>query len=100
MVPLDIALLRPAQDRRTGQLGAVVGNTGGEFTGLSNNRIELTPQPAGRIAILRSGKKAELFTANMTESDRVEMTLDANRLNRALPRAQKDQLTASTKAYR
>src|SRR5215469_14968706 len=29
VVPFDAAVLRPAQDRRAGQLGAVVGNTGG-----------------------------------------------------------------------
>ena len=48
VVPFDTAVLRPAQDRRAGQLGAVVGNTGGRFTAFSNNRIELTPTRSGR----------------------------------------------------
>ena len=45
VVPFDTAVPRPAQDRGAGQLGAVVGNTGGGFTAFSNNRIELAPDP-------------------------------------------------------
>jgi hypothetical protein len=45
VVPFDTALLRPAQDRRAGQLGAVVGDTGGGFTAFGNYRIEFAPDP-------------------------------------------------------
>jgi hypothetical protein len=52
VVPFDTAVLRPAQDRRAGQLGAVVGNTGGRLTAFRNNRIELAPDPqAGQRGI-------------------------------------------------
>jgi hypothetical protein len=52
VVPYDMALLGPAQDRRAGQLGAVVGDTGGRLTALSNNRIEHAPDPqAGQRGI-------------------------------------------------
>ena len=33
------------QDRRAGQLGAIVGDTGGGFTAFSNNRVERAPDP-------------------------------------------------------
>jgi hypothetical protein len=44
-MPFDTAFLRPAQDRRARQLGAIVGDTGGGFTAFGNNRIELAPDP-------------------------------------------------------
>src|SRR5215472_9526400 len=48
VVPCDMALLGPAQDRRAGQLGAVVGDTGGRLAAFSNNRIEHAPDPQAR----------------------------------------------------
>src|SRR5262249_38232872 len=52
VVPSDTALLGPAQDRRAGQLGAIVGDTGGGLTAFSNNRVELAPDPqAGQRGI-------------------------------------------------
>ena len=45
VVPIDTAVLRLAQDRRAGQLGAVVGHTSSGFTAVGNDRIELAPHP-------------------------------------------------------
>jgi hypothetical protein len=45
LVPFNTAVLRPTQDRRAGQLGAVVGDTSSGFTAFGNDRIELAPDP-------------------------------------------------------
>src|SRR5262249_40754132 len=47
VVPFDTTVLRPAQDRRAGQLGAVVGDTGGGLTAFGSNCIECAPGSPG-----------------------------------------------------
>ena len=42
VVPFDLGLLRPAQDRHAGELGAVVGNARRGSTALGDDRVELT----------------------------------------------------------
>ena len=65
VMPLDAGLLRPAQDRHAGQLGAVVGDTGGRLATPGHDRVELTPDPqAGERGV---GDQRQAFAGEVVD---------------------------------
>ena len=64
-MPFDGALLRPAQDRHAGQLGAVVGGASGWLTTLGDERIELAPDAqAGKRGV---GDQRQTFASEVVD---------------------------------
>src|ERR1700737_2353032 len=64
-MPFDGALLRPAQDRHAGQLGAVVGDARGGLAARGDNRAELAPDPpAGKRGI---GDERQAFAGEVVD---------------------------------
>src|SRR5579871_6079723 len=65
VVPFDPALLRPAQHRQTGQLGAVVGDDHGRTATHGDDRLELAHDPQSRQR--RVGDQRQAFAREVVD---------------------------------